>query len=598
MGRQCSGPPRVPAHRPAGPPARTVALGSPVLHRAVVKLVDLSHDLLRGASDPAATPAPADGPEPRGLILRPALLGFVAMLGRVHRHLDAELALQARDAGRLVLRRAVHDHPQPLGRLLLARRRLRRPPPVHAGLVGDDPSLPTSPGRLGLQVDVGVFALWSLPILVIAPLFSRDAYSYAAQGEMVSQHMNPYLYGPFELGNNSYTAPVDPLWGNAPAPYGPMFLQLDGFFARITFHNELATIVLLRLLALVGVLLIASCVPRLARLYHRDGAELFTLMVLNPVTIFHLIGGAHNDALMLGLLVAGLTAAKEKRPIIGVVLCALATAIKAPAAIGILYIGWSWLGSGVPTRDRIRPVVTAGLIGLGVLGFFSYVSGLGWGWVTILGTPGVVRSWTSPTTALALLVTGVAHVVHLGVGRRRRALGHPLPRAAGRSGSGDLAAAQQRPDRYPQGPRDHPAALRAARPGGPALVPLVGPDPAGPGGPRPAPLAGHRSLDGDRLHRAARRDSAARPAAPRGPAADRADPALVAGRPHRARSPPGTGVRPPRRRRGSQPPPSRRSARPEPTVGSLPAPGRVRAVRPTVRTVRACAGGRRRRATG
>jgi len=143
--------------------------------------------------------------------------------------------------------------------------------------------------------------------------------------------MNPYLYGPFELGNNAYTAPVDPLWGNAPAPYGPMFLQLDGFFAKVTFHNELATIVLLRLLALVGVLLIAACVPRLARLYHRDSAELFTLMVLNPVTIFHLIGGAHNDALMLGLLVAGVTLAKEKRPIWGIVLCALATAVKAPA---------------------------------------------------------------------------------------------------------------------------------------------------------------------------------------------------------------------------------------------------------------------------
>ena len=63
-----------------------------------------------------------------------------------------------------------------------------------------------------------VFALWSLPMLVIAPLFSRDVYSYAAQGEMVSHHMNPYLYGPFQLGNNSYTNPVDPLWGNAPRP--------------------------------------------------------------------------------------------------------------------------------------------------------------------------------------------------------------------------------------------------------------------------------------------------------------------------------------------------------------------------------------------
>jgi hypothetical protein len=272
--------------------------------------------------------------------------------------------------------------------------------------------------RRGVPVKtmMGVFALWSLPVLVIAPLFSRDAYSYAAQGEMVSHHMNPYLYGPFELGNNSYTAPVDPLWGNAPAPYGPMFLQLDGFVARITFHNELATIVLLRLLALVGVLLIAACVPRLAKHYHRDGAELFTLMVLNPVTIFHLIGGAHNDALMLGLLVAGLTLAKEKRPLWGIVLCALATAVKAPAALGMLYIGWSWLGTGVPIRDRIRPVVTAGLIGVGILGFFSYVSGLGWGWVTILGTPGVVRSWASPTTAVAFAITGVAHLAHLGVG--------------------------------------------------------------------------------------------------------------------------------------------------------------------------------------
>ena len=51
-----------------------------------------------------------------------------------------------------------------------------------------------------------------------------------------------------------------------------------------------------------------------------------------------------------------------------------------------------------------------------MLGFFSYVSGLGWGWVTILGTPGAVRSWTAPTTSLALAFTGVAHFLHIGVG--------------------------------------------------------------------------------------------------------------------------------------------------------------------------------------
>jgi hypothetical protein len=139
-------------------------------------------------------------------------------------------------------------------------------------------------------------------------------------------------------------------------------------------------------------------------------------MVLNPVTLLHFIGGAHNDALMLGLLLSGLVAAKEKRPIVAVVLCALATAIKAPAAFGIVYVGWSWLGPQASVRDRIRPVVTAGLLGAGVLGFFSYVSGLGWGWVTILGTPGAVRSWTAPTTSVALVFTGMAHFLDIGVG--------------------------------------------------------------------------------------------------------------------------------------------------------------------------------------
>ena len=62
-------------------------------------------------------------------------------------------------------------------------------------------------------------------------------------------------------------------------------------------------------------------------------------MVLNPVTLLHLIGGAHNDALMLGLLVAGLRRPRRSDPIVGIVLCALATAIKAPAAFGILYVG-------------------------------------------------------------------------------------------------------------------------------------------------------------------------------------------------------------------------------------------------------------------
>jgi len=374
------------------------------------------HRLARtGVPSPDRSDDHEEAVEPRGLVLRPALLGFVALVAiAIGASLPSSpFKLEMPGVWFFGVPRSGGASTWAVYFTLAA---------VYGGLLllmrvwwGMTRLYARRPG-VPIKKMMWVFALWALPMLVIAPLFSRDVYSYAAQGEMVSHHMSPYLYGPAQLGNNSFTAPVDPLWANAPAPYGPLFLQLDGLFTRITFHNDLATIVLLRLLSLAGVLLIASCVPKLARLYHRDGAELFTLMVLNPVTLLHLIGGAHNDALMLGLLLAGITAAKEKRPIVGIVLCALAAAIKAPALFGIVYVGWSWLGPQAPVRDRIRPVVTAGLLGAGVLGFFSYVSGLGWGWVTTLGTPGAVRSWTAPTTSLALAFTGMAHFVTIGVG--------------------------------------------------------------------------------------------------------------------------------------------------------------------------------------
>ncbi len=260
-----------------------------------------------------------------------------------------------------------------------------------------------------------ILALWLIPMLVVAPVFSRDVFSYAAQGEMMSRHINPYLYGPGTLGAGPFPNPVDPLWINTPAPYGPLFLMVDGFFASVSLHNELVTVVLLRLLSVLGVALIAYCIPKLARSYGRDVGPAFTLAVLNPLVLLTLVGGAHNDAIMVGLLVAGITAARCKHPVWGVILCTLAAAIKAPAALGIIYVAWDWLGPGIPWRQRVRPLITAALVALAVMAVLSEVSGLGWGWIANLETPGTVRSWLAPATGIGMLLSGTAHMVGLGV---------------------------------------------------------------------------------------------------------------------------------------------------------------------------------------
>ena len=260
-----------------------------------------------------------------------------------------------------------------------------------------------------------ILVLWIIPMLVVAPMFSRDVFSYAAQGEMVSHHINPYIYGPFTLGSGPYVNPVDPLWGNTPAPYGPLFLIIDGFFASATMHHEILTVMALRLLEVASVALLAFCIPKLARTVNRDPGQAFVFAVLNPLVILTMVGSAHNDAMMVALLVAGITAARMKHPVWGVILCALAAAVKAPAAIGILYIGWDWLGAGVPIRQRIRPVVLAGMLSAAVLGALTLISGLGIGWVKNLATPGTVRSWAAPATGIGMALTWLSHLVGWGV---------------------------------------------------------------------------------------------------------------------------------------------------------------------------------------
>ena len=88
-----------------------------------------------------------------------------------------------------------------------------------------------------------VFAAWTAPLLVVAPLFSRDSYSYAAQGEMMSRGISPYLFGPAVLGVNAFSGLVDKLWADVTSPYGPVFLWIAGVNATVVHHDELLAVV-------------------------------------------------------------------------------------------------------------------------------------------------------------------------------------------------------------------------------------------------------------------------------------------------------------------------------------------------------------------
>lgn len=257
----------------------------------------------------------------------------------------------------------------------------------------------------------GVFFLFVIPILVAPPLFSRDSYSYAGQGEMVARGIDPYKYGVSILGpysSNLYIDQVDPLWQNTPVPYGPLDLRLAAVLDQISYHNELISVLLLRIvMGLGGVLLAALCIPRLSKYLNKDPSYSFVLAILNPVVILHLIGGIHNDALMAGFLMIAVVLALEDRYFLALIFVALATQVKAPAVIALGFIGWRWAGEHSSFFVKLKHIFFAFVITLLGMEIISLITGVGWGWIHDLGAPDTVISWLAPASGIGI---GLSHI--------------------------------------------------------------------------------------------------------------------------------------------------------------------------------------------
>lgn len=267
-----------------------------------------------------------------------------------------------------------------------------------------------NPGVVQVRAVMRMLVVWAVPFVLSPPLFSRDVYSYAGQGAMVSFHIDPYVYGPGVLGATRFNLLAGPLWSNTPSPYGPTFLSLDGLMTRISGHQVLADLFLLRLLSIVGVVLIAAALPTLARSLGRDPGAALVFGAGSPIVLATLIGGAHNDALMVGLLLAGLAVWKRFGPLPGIVLCALAAGVKAPAALGIVLIGWNWRGAPARLPERVGRTLGALGIGAATLAALSAISGVGWGWVLTFTTPDKISTGVTPVDEVARAVWGVLHL--------------------------------------------------------------------------------------------------------------------------------------------------------------------------------------------
>ena len=155
-------------------------------------------------------------------------------------------------------------------------------------------------------------ALWALPFLLVPPMGSRDVYSYACQGYLYGHGLNPYLNGVSALPC-PWLDGVSPIWRDTAAPYGPLFVLVAAGAVRLGGDSFTAVLVTLRLVAVLGLVVVAVGLPVLARRCGVPVRRALWIGLAGPLVGPHLIGGPHNDPLMLGLIVSGLALAVTDR---------------------------------------------------------------------------------------------------------------------------------------------------------------------------------------------------------------------------------------------------------------------------------------------
>lgn len=265
----------------------------------------------------------------------------------------------------------------------------------------------------------GLWLLWAAPLLLVPPVMSGDPFLYADLGWIMAHGGNPYVDVLGSMGG-PFDPFVDDFWSGNGVAYPPLALEVSALMVQLTGMHPYWGVVAQRLPAVAGVALLAVLLPRIADRIGADRGWAQWLGVLNPIVIVHLIGGAHNDTLMVGVVVFAIWLSLQTVPrvsaslLLAPVVIGLAMALKQQAGLAVV------AAAGLPVAAQLvrlpwsqRVLVLgwrtalASVVALVTFVAVSLGTGLGFGWTTWLSQMGRARTMTlSVTIADAFAWTG------------------------------------------------------------------------------------------------------------------------------------------------------------------------------------------------
>lgn len=250
---------------------------------------------------------------------------------------------------------------------------------------------------------------WIIPLSFSFPIFSRDVYSYFAQGRLLHLGLNPYenwvsqLPGWFAEGS-------DGLWAESASPYGPIFLVFAQFVFWISGGVPEIGVLLFRAFAIAGVALCVWVIPRLAGALKSSPGWALWVSVANPLFLIIMVPGVHNDSFMMAAILLAFWYGLRRRRTASVIWAIIAIGIKPIVVIGLPFLGLLMAGKGASWGRRIKIwVLLAAAVGVGLTAVGA-ATGLWFGWIAGMASSG---SAAFPFAPIGLLGQGIAWFLSL-----------------------------------------------------------------------------------------------------------------------------------------------------------------------------------------
>lgn len=219
--------------------------------------------------------------------------------------------------------------------------------------------------EIPLRFALGAVAGLHLVFLLAPPLLSQDVFSYIAYARLGVEHgLDPYTHAPADIPADA----VFPYAGSkdAVSAYGPLFTLLTYPLSPLGVP---AALWILKALAAVASLALVGVVWRIAQALGRDPALPALAVGLHPLVLVHVVGGAHNEALVMLVVMAGVLVWVRGREAGGAALATLAAGLKASAGLVVPFL----VASGRRAdRFRIAAAAAGAALAVGLAGIAAF----------------------------------------------------------------------------------------------------------------------------------------------------------------------------------------------------------------------------------